>query len=98
MPVICAGCGQSWPRDPAIEVAWPKCQAPAGSRCKRPSGHECDVHVERDGLALAQGVMQPCPAIRTRPLAEPKPRRPTMRCEAPDLPLFAAAGEPAGRP
>ncbi len=64
MPVTCAGCGRSWPRDPAIEVACPKCLAPAGSRCKRPSGHECDVHVERDGLALAQGVMR---AVSRRP-------------------------------
>ena len=63
MSVTCKACGITWVRDPAIEVACPKCRANVGVHCKRPSGHECDVHAERDRLAMAEGFLRPCPAV-----------------------------------
>lgn len=62
MTATCSGCGQTWERDPALAVPCPTCGARAGSRCKRPSGHECEVHVERDRAALAGGFIERCPA------------------------------------
>lgn len=59
--VSCRHCGETWPRDPAETVPCPKCHANAGARCKRPSGHECPIHAERDAAALAAGVLRPCP-------------------------------------
>jgi hypothetical protein len=52
--VTCENCGQTWPRDPALEVRCPTCRAAIGQLCKRPSGHGCDVHASRDHLAMAQ--------------------------------------------
>jgi len=31
--VACKHCGQEWPRDPALEVPCPKCEAPIGKKC-----------------------------------------------------------------
>jgi hypothetical protein len=63
MTVTCnvPGCGRVWPRDPCLEVACPTCQAPVGQRCKRPSGHRCDWHAERDLLADREGHYGTCP-------------------------------------
>lgn len=61
-PVTCSRCGQSWPRDPALEVACPECLAPVGVRCRRPSGHGRELHHGRDRAAMAAGLLQPCPA------------------------------------
>lgn len=64
MPVKCHRCGQEWPRDPALEVKCPQCNAGVGVRCRRPSGHYlmgCQVHASRDRLALERGVLQKCP-------------------------------------
>lgn len=53
-PVRCDGCGQEWPRDPALEVTCPTCGAGVGHRCKRPSEHAAaKIHAGRDRLALA---------------------------------------------
>src|SRR4051794_8947585 len=53
MIVQCCSCGQTWPRDPILEVACPTCRAPLGRRCKRPGGHDAsDDHVARDLLAM----------------------------------------------
>lgn len=52
--VTCAACGQTWPRDPALEVVCPTCHAAIGVRCRRPSGHGCNLHAERDRKALAE--------------------------------------------
>ena len=54
-------CGKTWPRDPVLEVRCPTCQAPVGRRCKRPSGHACEVHVGRDRLADRAGHYGACP-------------------------------------
>ena len=62
MTVSCLRCGEEWPRDPAREVKCPYCLAPVGSPCKRPSGHGCDIHAERDRLAMEMGFLQKCPA------------------------------------
>lgn len=65
--VTCTRCGQSWPRDPALEVACPDCGAAVGRRCKRPSGHVAmDVHAARDRAAMAAGHYAPCPAFRRK--------------------------------
>src|SRR5262245_10414753 len=53
MSVQCKGCGQTWRRDPILEVACPICHARIGRRCKRPSGHDAgDYHAARDLLAM----------------------------------------------
>lgn len=59
--VQCARCGQAWLRDPALEVPCPTCQAAVGVKCRRPSGHGCELHAERDREALRQGVYARCP-------------------------------------
>lgn len=61
MTVTCSQCGETWPRDPALEVACPTCHAPVGRRCKRPSGHGCSLHHTRDQAAMDAGFMRPCP-------------------------------------
>lgn len=63
MTVSCAGCGQTWPRDPSLEVACPSCHAPVGRWCQRPSGHRAaSLHAERERLAIAEGFLQLCSA------------------------------------
>ena len=64
MSVKCQNCGQTWPRDPALEVPCPRCGAGIGQDCKRPSGHRVfagGIHLSRDLAALAAGVLKPCP-------------------------------------
>lgn len=61
---VCKLCGQTWPRDPALEVACPVCNAGVGSPCRRPSDHNVwggQVHPARDQLAMDRGFLQPCP-------------------------------------
>jgi len=60
-PVTCRACGQTWPRDPALEVPCPQCRAPVGVKCRRPSGHNCETHRERDQAAMDAGLLQLCP-------------------------------------
>lgn len=63
-PAICQRCGQYWPRDPALEVACPQCQAPVGVKCRRPSGHSGNfvrLHAARDQAAMDAGLLQRCP-------------------------------------
>lgn len=55
-PFRCTLCGQTWPRDPAVEVPCPTCHAPIGRNCRRPSGHPIPgdkIHPGRDHLAMA---------------------------------------------
>jgi hypothetical protein len=78
-PVTCARCGQTWPRDPALEVPCPHCRAPIGSPCRRPSGHGCELHASRDQAALDAGVLAPCPG-------ESGARKPTLLPQE-ELPL-----------
>lgn len=62
--VCLKGCGKVWPRDPALEVPCPTCNAHAGRRCYRPSGHPIfagGIHAARDLLADARGYYGPCP-------------------------------------
>lgn len=61
MSVSCSHCGETWDRDPALVVPCPRCHARAGASCRRPSGHECALHIERDAAALASGLLAPCP-------------------------------------
>ncbi len=68
MSVSCSNCGQTWPRDPALEVACPTCNRPVGKACVRPSQHETygrQPHAARDRLAMreVEGYVQ-CPAAR----------------------------------
>jgi hypothetical protein len=58
--VTCRHCGQTWPRDPALEVPCPQCLAPIGVKCRRPSGHGCDLHHSRDQAAMDAGKLEPC--------------------------------------
>ena len=62
--VTCSNCGQTWPREPALEVPCPQCSAAIGQTCKRPSGHTifgAGIHNKRDQAALSAGVLKPCP-------------------------------------
>jgi hypothetical protein len=61
MTVTCSACGEIWPRDPALEVECPTCHARPGRRCKRLSGHPCELHASRDRAAMAAGFLRPCP-------------------------------------
>jgi hypothetical protein len=61
MTVRCRLCGREWPRDPALEVPCPACHAAAGRKCRRPSGHPCDIHAERDRAAMEAGKLEACP-------------------------------------
>jgi len=84
MTVSCTHCGQSWPRDPALEVPCPVCNAEVGIRCRRPSGHIVwggQPHPERDRLAMqvVAGYGR-CPA-RIKPPTQP-----------PTLPMIFSAG------
>lgn len=76
----CNGCGEEWPRDPALEVECPDCKAGIGSPCRRPSGHVCGIHASRDCLAMEKGVLAPCPAATRLPPPEP--------AQTPQLALF----------
>lgn len=58
----CASCGQGWEKHPATVVPCPSCQAPAGSPCRRPSGHYASTpHVDRERHALKEGLLELCP-------------------------------------
>lgn len=64
----CTRCGQDFDRDPALEVACPKCRAAIGEQCRRPSGHPVNmltslhgIHAYRGKKALREGVYEPCP-------------------------------------
>jgi len=61
MPVSCSNCGDTWPRDPALEVPCPTCHARVGVKCRRPSGHGCALHASRDQAAMDAGFLRPCP-------------------------------------
>ena len=64
MTVTCLNCRETYPYDPALGVPCRMCQAPAGMKCRRPSGHDCELHIARDALALKQGKVRPCPASK----------------------------------
>lgn len=54
MSASCNRCGETWDRDPALEVDCPTCSAEVGQKCRRPSGWEAPIHHDRDRLALQQ--------------------------------------------
>lgn len=63
-PVACRWCGQTWEAHPALAVPCPRCDAPVGSPCKRPSEHATFggvPHVERERQALEDGILEMCP-------------------------------------
>jgi hypothetical protein len=62
----CLRCDDEWDTDPRIAVPCPHCQAPAGSPCRRPSGHVhsasfAQPHKDRRQLAWATA---PCDCLR----------------------------------
>lgn len=61
-PVACHDCGQTWKRDPALEVPCPCCGADVGHGCRRPSGHNCEFHAERLQATLDAGFEDMCAA------------------------------------
>jgi len=65
---VCSLCGERWPRDPALEVPCPRCLAPVGVKCRRPSGHPlfgAEVHHDRDHEAMRLGKLKKCPGRPT---------------------------------
>lgn len=76
-PVRCEGCGQEWPRDPALEVACPTCHVRVGAWCKSPSGHKAmHLHRERMQAALDAGFEHPCPAAAPKVTGGKAPKPP----------------------
>lgn len=62
-PVTCENCGETWPRDPALEVVCPACHAAVGINCMRPSGHGAmGFHRARMQAAMDAGFERPCKA------------------------------------
>ena len=54
-------CGQTWPRNPMLEVVCPTCGAPVGQYCRRPSGYSgpfVEFHVDREKVAMERGFLQ----------------------------------------
>ena len=91
--------GRTWPRDPALDVPCPTCGAKVGVRCRRPSGHGCEVHAERDIAADRAGAYGECP-LALCGLANVARRRAEEQAAAASiehLPLFAATTETEGR-
>jgi hypothetical protein len=68
-------------RDPALEVACPKCEAKAGNYCRvrRPSGHTANfgnkalIHPARDQRAMDMGFLQRCPGAQRQQYADSMP-------------------------
>jgi len=91
MTVSCSACGTQWPRDPALEVECPKCEAKIGHYCRvrRPSGHTTNfgnktlIHPARDQLAMDMGLLKRCPVARRQQYDESM------------MPLFAHCQPPA---
>jgi hypothetical protein len=66
-PVTCAACGERWEVWPPLTIACPDCRAPAGRRCRRPSGHDApDLHTAREQAAMDAGILRRCPALPPR--------------------------------
>lgn len=88
-PVTCRTCGETWPRDPAREVPCPMCKAKVGQQCRRPSGHRCSVHEQRDRLAVKEvdGYGR-CRKGHQEPEPEPEPESDTTQST-----LFGSGGE-----
>ena len=86
--VRCNACGQTWRRDPALEVPCPACHAPVGTPYRRPSGHACALHADRDRQAMAQGVLTPCPAAARQTRAAQDPAGQDAQAKARQLSLF----------
>jgi hypothetical protein len=80
----CSLCGETWPRDPRLEVACPSCQRPVGQRCVRPSGHGCDFHTTREQAAIDAGFMsKECPTVQREQQAELAREAPLFARRAP---------------
>lgn len=64
----CERCGQEWEIHPFLAVPCPRCQAPAGRWCKRPSEHRAaQIHVEREALAVSSGALKKCTGEKAHP-------------------------------
>lgn len=64
--VSCANCGETWARDPRLEVECPDCWQKVGSWCQRPSGHKAaEFHIAREQAAVDAGLMSVCSAVET---------------------------------
>ncbi|KKN04261.1 hypothetical protein LCGC14_1099190 [marine sediment metagenome] len=72
MTANCSRCGQTWPRDPALEVPCPTCHTPVGRKCRRPSKHGCDIHASRDREAMKAGHLTKCPGPKRKTRQEVK--------------------------
>jgi len=67
MTVSCSNCGEEWPRDPALEVECPTCHAPVGVKCRRPSGHPCELHASREQGGDGRRILAAMPEGTERP-------------------------------
>lgn len=68
MSVSCNKCGQTWERDPRLEVPCPRCNVEVGQVCRRPSEHPTFggvPHREREELAIQSGFLtRECPGMQ----------------------------------
>jgi hypothetical protein len=56
----CRSCGETWARDPRLEVPCPSCRVGVGARCVRPSGHTTfggQPHEAREEAAIVAGFL-----------------------------------------
>ncbi len=73
-PFSCKHCDKEIDPDPVFQVDCPTCEAEAGEKCKRPSGHPVwdpqwgglpkGAHPKRDLKALDEGAYGSCPLGR----------------------------------
>ena len=56
-------CGREgeWSKDPRLVLPCPDCHAAAGHGCRRPSGHNCEVHIPREQAVVDAGLFPICP-------------------------------------
>lgn len=88
-PFDCAHCEKRIDPDPVWQVDCPTCEAEAGEKCRRPSGHPVwnpkwdglpkGVHPERDLRALDEGAYGSCPLDRCPESLEELDRNQTER-------------------
>ena len=62
-PVRCHRCAAEWRTDPALLLACPSCQAPAGQPCQRATGGNSIPCTARDRAAVRGGLLDPCPSL-----------------------------------
>lgn len=101
-PFSCKHCDKEIDPDPVFQVDCPTCEAEAGEKCKRPSGHPVwdpqwgglpkGAHPKRDLKALDEGAYGSCPLGRCPESLAELDRKPEGGLEA------SSGGSPEAEP